>query len=102
MGYDAFISYSTKDTAVAETVRGAFEGAGVECWIAPRDIRPSEQWPAAIMRGIGASRVMVLVFSADANASDQVLREVERAVSRRMPVLPFKIDPTPPSGSFEY
>lgn len=98
MGYDTFISYSSKDAVVAAAVRDALEAAAVRCWIAPRDIQPGEEWPAAIMRGIGSSRVMVLVFSADANTSPQIVREVERAVSRRMPVLPFKIDPTPPVG----
>src|SRR3954469_18180075 len=101
-GYDAFISYSSKDAAEADAVRAALDSAGLRCWIAPRDIRPGEEWPAAIMRGIGSTRVMVLVFSAEANASPQIVREVERAVHRRMPVVPFKIDLTPPSGSFEY
>ena len=102
MSYDAFISYSSKDAAEANAVRAALEADGVGCWIAPRDIHPGGEWPAAIMRGIGSSRVMVLVFSADANASTQIVREVERAVHRRMPVVVFKIDPTFPSGSFEY
>ena len=45
---------------------------------------------------------MVLIFSAEANTSPQILREVERAVSRNIPIVPFKIDLTMPSGSFEY
>jgi hypothetical protein len=102
VGYDTFISYSSKNAVEADAVRRALEAAGLVCWMAPRDIRPGEEYPAAIMRGLGASRLMVLVFSADANASPQIVREVERAVSGRMPVLPFKIDGTLPSDSLEY
>jgi hypothetical protein len=45
---------------------------------------------------------MVLVFSASANASPQVRREVERAVHRRVAVLPFRVEDVLPSSSLEY
>ena len=44
----------------------------------------------------------VLVFSANANASPQVMREVERAVAKGLPVIPFRIEDIPPSKSMEY
>jgi len=41
---------------------------------------PGTEWGAAIIAGIDACKVMVLIFSSSANESPQVRREVERAI----------------------
>ena len=69
MAHDVFISYSSKDMAADEAVCTALEGRGLRCWIAPRDIIPGIGWAKSIVRAIGQSRIMVLVFSENANAS---------------------------------
>src|SRR5436190_21896953 len=76
-----FISHSSKDAAAADRVRAYLEGRGLPCWVAPRDVPPGANWGQAIVDAIGRSRAVVLVFSAHADRSAQVLREVERAVS---------------------
>ncbi len=45
---------------------------------------------------------MVLILSSHANVSPQVLREVERAVNRGIPVLPLRIEDFDLSDSLEY
>ena len=45
---------------------------------------------------------MVLIFSADANAAPHVRREVERAISKGLPVLPFRIENVSPAGAMEF
>jgi len=45
---------------------------------------------------------MVLVFSGNSNSSQQVLREVERAVNRGIPIVPFRIENLMPSKAMEY
>jgi hypothetical protein len=45
---------------------------------------------------------MVPVFSASANSSTDVHREVERAFDRGVPLLPFRIADVAPSSSLEY
>lgn len=97
-----FVSYSSVDREAAEAVLAALEAAGFRCWIAPRDIVPGADWGGSIVSAISGSRVLVLVWSAHSNASPQVLREVERAVSKRVTVLPFRIEDVPPTGSMEY
>jgi biotin transporter BioY len=59
-------------------------------------------WGAAIIDAINASRVMVLVYSAKANDSAQIKREVERAVNRGLSVIPFRIEDVPMSATLEY
>jgi tetratricopeptide (TPR) repeat protein len=92
MAFDAFISYSSFDKVTADTVCNRLESAGIRCWIAPRDIAPGATWTASIVRAITQCRVMVLVFSSNANGSDQVHREVDLAFSKNIPVLPFRIE----------
>jgi predicted ATPase len=100
---DVFISYSTRDRAIAERVREQLENAGVRCWIAPRDIPSGYDWSAAIPPAIDACRAFVLIFSAHANASKQVTREVHVAQGGAgRPVIPFRIDAVEPAGALRY
>jgi uncharacterized membrane protein YhaH (DUF805 family) len=99
---DVFISHSSKDKHWADAACAVLEQQGIRCWVAPRDIMPSEEWGEAIMRGINASRLMVVLFSGNANDSPMVRREVERAMSRSMPLLPLRIENTAPTGSLEF
>jgi hypothetical protein len=70
--------------------------------MAPRDIAPGSEWGAAIIGGIDACKIMVLIFSANANESAQVRREVERAISKGMTILPCRVEDVRPNGAMEY
>jgi hypothetical protein len=102
MARDVFISYSQPDQACAYELVERVEGAGLECWVAPRDIAPSADWAAEIIDAISSARTMILVFSANSNESPQVRREVERAVHKNLCILPFRIENVLPSKSLEY
>ena len=102
MPHDAFVSYSSHDKTVADAACAALEAAGVRCWIAPRDITPGAEWGEAIIEAINHCRAMILIFSANANDSPQIRREVERAVSKGVPVLPLRIQDIEPAHSLEY
>jgi hypothetical protein len=102
MARDIFVSYSQPDYECAMEMVTRVEREGIECWIAPRDIAPSTDWAAEIIDAISRSRTMILVFSANSNGSPQVRREVERAVSKQVSILPFRIENVMPSKSLEY
>ena len=102
MAHEVFVSYSTADKPVADAVCATLERHGVRCWIAPRDILPGLDWGAAIVDAIGASKVMVLVFSAAANKSPQIKREVERAVHKGVAIIPLRIEDVPLGKTLEY
>ena len=53
------------------------------------------------MDGINDSRVMLLVFSRHSNRSPHVWREVERAVSRNIPLLQLRLEDIRPSRALE-
>jgi hypothetical protein len=56
MDHSIFISYSSADKAVGEHICASLEASGAGCWIAPRDIEPGADYPAAILQGIQQAR----------------------------------------------
>jgi hypothetical protein len=102
MAHDVFISHSVKDKATADAVCATLESNGIRCWIAPRDVTPGMEWGASIIGAIEQCRVMVLVFTANANASPQIHREVERAVNHGVAILPLRVEDVLPGKSLEY
>ncbi|HLY58346.1 MAG TPA: tetratricopeptide repeat protein [Stellaceae bacterium] len=100
--YDVFVSYASEDLAIAERLVGALEADGLCCWLAHRDIQPGSDWGESIIAGIAASRFFVLVLSAAANRSAHVRREVDRAASRGLRIIPFRIEPVKPAQALEY
>ncbi len=97
-----FISYASPDASIGEAVCGALERADLTCWIAPRDVAPGEFYADAIVHAIDATKVMVLVLSHNAAASPHVVREIERATSKRHPVVSFRIDMASMPAALEY
>ena len=102
MAHHIFISYSQPDRDAAFALVQRLEARGIRVWIAPRDVSPAADWAAEIIDAISSARLMVLVFSGSSNDSGQVRREVERAVHKQLPILPFRIEDVLPSKSLEY
>lgn len=103
MSHDVFICYSARDKTVATAICAVLEAEGVRCWMAPRDILPGADWGESIIDAINDAKAMVLVFSSNANdAQQQIKREVERAVNKGMPVIPFRIENVLPTKALEY
>jgi TolB-like protein/Flp pilus assembly protein TadD len=99
---NVFISYSSEDKAVADTVCSTLEQSGVACWMAPRNVVPGESYAGAIVRAIDGTKLVVLILSKHGAASQHVLREVERASSKRHPVIAFRIDAAQMPADLEY
>src|SRR6202022_3363198 len=93
--HDLFIPSSSKDKPTADAACAVLESKGIRCWMAPRDIRPGNDWGESIVSAIKGARVMVLVFSDHANRSEQIKREVERAADHSIPIIPVRIENVP-------
>lgn len=100
--HDVFISYSHKDAQVADAICHNLEEAGIRCWYAPRNIAPGAEWADAIIEALEACSIVVLVFTDFSNASRQVQREVDTAVSLGKTIIPFKRTQADPTGSMRY
>jgi hypothetical protein len=101
MAKQVFISYSSEDKNTADKIQGFLENEGIDCWIAPRDVIPGKPYGEEIIKGISAAEIMVVLLSVNANVSTFVKNEVERAISKKKTVIPFKIQDVPPSEALE-
>jgi TolB-like protein len=99
---DVFVSYASQDRALANAVVAAFERQGLRCWIAPRDVTPGVLYADEIIRAINGARVLVLVLSKSAIASPHIGREVERACSKRRPIVTLRTDAAQLTTALEY
>ena len=95
MAHDVFISYSARDKQDADAVCAILEANRIRCWIAPRDVLPGAKWPETILDGINDSRIMVLLFSSGSNDSEQVMSELQAAVSKGIPIIPLRLEDVP-------
>jgi serine/threonine protein kinase len=101
-GRDIFLSYSSQDETIVGLALEKLEAAGHRCWFAPRDISPGEFYAGLIIQALRESRFVLLFFSAHSNASDQVVREINFAVSQQLPLLVVRLDQTALSNHLEY
>lgn len=102
MAHDVFISYSTKDKAIADAVCAKLEEKDIRAWIAPRDVPPGTNFAEAIVNAIRDSKVFVLIWSGNANNSKHILIEINRAFDGGIPIIPFRIQEVQPSSAMSY
>ena len=99
MVHDVFVSYSTKDKTITDTIVASMEQNQIRCWYAPRDIKPSEDWGKAISNAIERSKIFLIIFSGNSNQSQRVLDELNLAVSQEITIMPFRIENLEPDGA---
>ena len=99
---DVFISHSSADSKLAYAMCDYLEEKGIRCWIAPRDIPGGVKYGKSIIMGIKTCKIMVVLFNNNANDSDGVETELERAFHYKLTLIPFKLDETIPSDSLEF
>lgn len=102
MASDVYIAHASRDRPIAGRIVEALEARGVRCFDQNRDIEPGVSYQEVIVQAIRSCKLAVVVYSASAEASQYVAREVELAVSSGLPIIPVRIDRTPPSGSWSY
>lgn len=100
--FDVFISYSSKDTDLVETIVNELEAHQIRCWYAPRNLDKSMSWATAIDQAIKQAPLTLLMFSKDANQSNGVIREITLADSLQCPIVPVRIDDIKPTDRLLY
>jgi hypothetical protein len=97
-----FISHSSEDASIARDICKILEKSGINCWIAPRDVRPGFNYDEEILEGINTTKSMVIVLSEHSNESVFVKREVERAITYRKEIYTIRIQDIKPSKKLEF
>jgi hypothetical protein len=102
VNHEIIISYSTHDKPIADAVCAGLEARGIRCWIAPRDILPGVNYQEGIIDAITSSIIMVLIYSHHANESPHVIREATIAMSKKVIIIPFRVENAPLSKTMEF
>ena len=92
--YDVFISYSRKDTAVAEKIVKAFGKAGITYFIDEQGIGGGLEFPAVLAEAIRNSRVFLFLASRNSYQSKFTQSEIVYAFNkkRKDEIIPYIID----------
>lgn len=95
--YSCFISYSSKDEALAERLHADLQARGVRCWYAPHDLKIGESILGGIDQGIRLHDKLLLLLSEASVTSAWVDAEVQMALvrersERRRVLFPVRID----------
>jgi TolB-like protein len=99
---DAFLSYASRDGEVAARLCRELEAGGITVWMAPRDVPAGANYADAIVRALNACRTLVVVLSAHSVGSAHVGKEIERASSKRRPILAVRLDDVALTPALEY
>lgn len=100
MGHQVFISFSSKDKKLAEKIYSRLEKNGISCWISSKNIPPGADYQACIVEAINDAQIVVLIFSAQANDSNEVAKELSLASKKTL--IPTRIEDVIPAGAFQY
>jgi adenylate cyclase len=99
---DAFLSYASRDAAVAARACALLEADGISVWMAPRDVAAGAHYADAIVRAINGCRTLLVILSAHSVSSAHVGKEIERASSKRRPIVAIRLDDTELNPALEY
>jgi len=102
MDVSVFISHSSRDRKIAETLCHALETRGIGCWISSRDIAPGQNFQEAIVKALRSCRAMLMVFTANANNSDEIKKELALASQNHLAVIPVRVEDVVPTDAFAY
>lgn len=94
MTYDVFISYSRKDTAIADRICEAFDREGIKYFIDRRNIVGSEEYLRVLSDAIDESRIFLFLASENSYKAKFTGKEVAYAidVKKKNVLLPYFID----------
>ena len=97
-----FVSYASADKAVAYEIVEYLEGAGISCFIAPRDISGGKAYAKALMEAIDQCDLVLLVASSAILPSEHVLNEVEAVINKKKLLLPILVEDFEMSDEYKY
>jgi uncharacterized protein YjbI with pentapeptide repeats len=95
--YSCFISYSSKDTPLAERLHADLQSKGVRCWYAPEDLKIGERIRVGIDESIRVHDKFLLLLSKNSVKSKWVEKEVKTAMEqerrqKRTVLFPIRLD----------
>jgi uncharacterized protein YjbI with pentapeptide repeats len=95
--YSCFISYSSRDEALAQRLHADLQDKEVRCWFAPEDLKIGDEFRSRIDESIQVYDRLLLILSEYSVKSRWVQKEVETAFEKegkehRIVLFPLRID----------
>ena len=87
-----FISHSSKDASQVNEIVETLERQGIECWIAPRDIRVGSNYTKDIPSAIQECPFFLLVLSRQSQKSQWFNKELTHAINQNKRIFPLIIE----------
>ncbi|WP_366008655.1 TIR domain-containing protein [uncultured Eubacterium sp.] len=100
-GY-VFISYSSKNQQIADSVRLLLMEKKIPCWMAPYDIPAGSSYAYVINDALEKCSCFLLLLTNDSQKSQFVEREVERAITYKKPILPMQLEKLELNSGFKF
>ena len=93
MPYRVFVSYSTRDLAIASHLRDLILGIGATAYVAEYSTKPGTVLSGEILQAIKVCDLFLLLWSTDARHSDWVPQEIGVAKGASKPIMPVVLHP---------
>jgi uncharacterized protein YjbI with pentapeptide repeats len=95
--HSCFISYSSRDEALAQRLHADLQDKGVRCWFAPEDLKIGDEFRSRIDESIQVYDRLLLILSEHSVQSRWVQNEVETAFDKegkenRIVLFPIRLD----------
>ena len=87
-----FISYSSREKELADTIRTILTEHGIECWMAPESISPGSNYAHDIPLAIQDCSALLVILSEKSQESIWVPKEIDMAFKMRKKVIPLHTD----------
>lgn len=97
-----FISYSSRDDALARRIVGVLDAAGVQSWFAPRDINPARTYASQITEAISRSSALLALVTENSRDNKNVIREVDLAYRKDKELVPVVVTSRGLGSELEY
>ena len=95
-----FLSYRRADAAVADGLLKRLESAGYGVWLDRSDIGGGSRWREEIEQALQQADAVIFLISQPALESDEVYRELARAIELEKSIVPLRLDQAPLYGWF--
>ncbi len=92
-----FLSYRNLEADFALRLATDLKNSGIDLWMDRLDIKPGEDWPRALQRGVDSCKALIAVLSPAYLESRYCTRELARADRLELLIYPILLAPIQPS-----
>ena len=102
MSGHVFVSHGSDDRVQANELAAFVESKGAKVWIAPRNVRPGQDYSEQLQEAIENCCAFLVLVTDKANKSPYVRAETEMAFSLSKPIFPVRLTDIKPAAGLAF